>query len=1101
MVRQIGILYSRHCPCVPDVKTLESAVARTGSDLKSVAIDAERLDSRQLGKSALLINTLGARYPEAGWRHLLAYYRGGGVLLNIGAEPFTKPYTVEKGACRLLGPTHNALHELGVVDAWAPTGPVDTAMQFDLFSPRYQFLAALAAAGRLPAMKESYSGYYQLVSETDPPEGAESTMPVVDAQFERACGWRDAAGRLVAVPISRIDHFGGGSLIFLNFTPEDREFYATGPGEELLAGMIRTALQDRIRFRTFAGFARYYADENPRIGFELGRIGIGQSNTTRFEVDIRLDDVESGETVREFRVSKLALGPEPTERTRLLSRLPEGFYRVTGRVIANGAIRAESRTGFYKVSDKSIGRTLKSFPPIEIDTRKSTDFCLQNGKPFAMHGTNYFPTDIYRNSYVGLNAWQCDEDLKELRRAGLNILRTGVWQGMELFFDDTGCIREKGLRSLDALFLTAARNKMPVQFVLSACVMDHWNREQCPIHNPTMRKRTIRALDSFARRFAGWPNVQVDAINEPSYSRAGLWRPARPSGDPHERKHWEQWLKRRYSNDIAELRDTWGVTSEEVPSFAEAPLPDDSQFRRNYDSKGQGYHAYAALTDFFDFARESFSGWVADLRRAVKLHDPDMLFMIGRDEPLRIPSQQYEAYRGHFDMINWHQWHADAVVFGEYCLNRVRGLPCCGQELGVYPYADPRGLPRLDDGAAADLLERKLLYTFGNWLQWQAHCDPYMIPLQEIGLGLLRADHTERPHMDRTRLLAWIEELTAPFMLGRDEDAVETLTVQPSAYYFSVDNKTAFRAMHNSIIALHYYAKAQSHMVLEHTFRPDNAAQIGDPKLIVFPAAQMMSQAGWQQLVACLNKGKTVLLSGAAGFDEYWRPVNRLKALGLNARTEKVSTAERLRIGDTVFDVALHEALGRAGPAMAIDKAVLDESGNNHVTCHKIGCGKLVLCPLPVELGSNLAATAALYRFAMKQAGVEDRICRIIEKPGQSNILLYPIAYRRCTVYTIVNEGDSEEIAFTDLASGVQVKVGLRADRGAKLWLDRKGNIIGAYLNDPATVGRTSIQPNGDLALFRGADGWTLMPGRRDKGHALVDGTKIPIERDRLFQS
>jgi hypothetical protein len=136
----------------------------------------------------------------------------------------------------------------------------------------------------------------------------------------------------------------------------------------------------------------------------------------------------------------------------------------------------------------------------------------------------------------------------------------------------------------------------------------------------------------------------------------------------------------------------------------------------------------------------------------------------------------------------------------------------------------------------------------------------------------------------------------------------------------------------------------------------------------------------------------------------------------------------------------------------------------------------------------------------MKQAGVKDQICRIVEKPGQSNILLYPIAYRRCTVYTFVNEGDSEDVAFTDLASGVQVKVGLQANRGAKLWLDREGNTIGAYLNAPATVGKTSIQPNGDLALFRGAAGWTLMPGRRDKGHALVDSTKIPIGRDRLFQ-
>ncbi|MBN1676170.1 MAG: hypothetical protein JXR37_34315 [Kiritimatiellae bacterium] len=1098
-MRSIGILFSRHGPCLPRVSTVRRAVARAGRDLKPVPIDADGLRHGQLDGLDLLVNTLGPCYPEDGWRHLLAYYRAGGIVLTIGPEPFTKPYTVVKGACRLLGPTHDALHALGVVDAWAPTGPVDTAMRFELLSPRYGFLAELSAAGRLPAMQETCSGYYHLVSKTDPP-GGRWAAPVQDAQLERACGWRDAAGRLVAVPISRVDHFERGSLIFLNFVPADPGFYASRAGLELLAGMIRTGLQARIRFRTFTPFARYREDETPGIGIELGWLAARAPAAARFDVEIQIDEVDSGARVRAFRLENLTLGARPLRRTRELQGLPEGFYRVTGTAFVDGQVLAESRTGFYKVSDKSIARRLKAFAPIRIDVRKSTDFCLRNGKPFAMHGTNYFPTDIYRDSYLGLNADQCDADLKELRHAGLNILRTGVWQGMEAFYDDTGRIRERGLRSLDALFLTAARHGMPVQFVLGAFVMNHWDREQCPIHNPAMRTRTVTAFASFARRYAGWPNVQVDAINEPSYSMAGLWRPARPSGDPHERKNWTKWLKRRYRNDITGLRDAWGVTSEQVPSFADADLPDDAQFQRGYDSKSQGYHAYAVITDFYAFARESFSGWVADIRRAVKSRDPDMLFMIGRDESLRIPSQQYEAYRGNFDMVNWHQWHRDAVVFSEYCLNRVRGLPCCGQELGVYPYADTRGLPRLDDRDAADLLERKLLYTFGNWLQWQAHCDPYMIPLQELGLGLFRADHTDRPHLERTRLLAWIEEKTAPRLLGRDEDAIETLTVHPSAYYFSADNTAAAGAVHNSIVALHYYAKAQSHMVLEHTFRPDNAAQIGDPKLIVFPAAQMVSEAAWQQLIAWLKKGKTVLLSGAAAFDEYWRPADRLRPLGLPACIEKACTVERLRIGNRVFDIDLHNAVGRHWPATAVDKAVLSRSGENRVVCHAVGRGTLVLCPVPVELGGNMEATAALYRLAMKQAGVRERVCRVAEQPGQSNILVYPIAYRRCTAYTIVNEGDRDEIAFTDLASGVRVKLGVQANRGARLWLDKNGHVIGAYLNAPVTVGTTSIRPNGDLAIFRRAGRWILMPGRREKGQVVAGRTKVPIRRDQLFR-
>ena len=1098
-MKRIGILYSDHVPCTASPAAVERAAKQAGG-LATRQICADRMQPRDLSRLDILVNTLGPYFPEHAWPALQAYYERGGVILNVGPEPFTRPYAVRAKTWREQAPTHNALHALSVVDAWAPTGPVGRNLRFELLSPRYRFLAELAQAGKLARMRETCSGYYRLVTRSEPP-GSRWGTPLPEAQLERACGWRDAAGRLIAVPITRIDHFEKGSLIFLNFTPATRNYYRSAAGAALLAGMLRTATQPRVRLTAFSELARYDARETPRIGFTLRRLGTGQARAGAYGVTLELHDAETDRRVRRFSMKIRGPGTEKLERTRAVKALPEGFYRVTATLHSGDVVLAESRTGFYKLSRQSIARRLKAFGPITIDPRKSTDYCLQQGRPFAMHGANYFTTDVYRNCFLNLNAYQCDLDLRELSEAGLNILRTGIWQEMHRFFDDAGNIREPSLRSLEAFFLTAARYGMPVQFVLGAFVMNHWNRDQCPIHNPQMRKRNVKAFASFAERFKRWPNVQVDAINEPSYSMAGLWRPARPSGDPYERKNWIAWLKRRYKNDIGALRDAWGVSAEEVPSFQKAGLPDPSQFQRHYDSKSQGYHCYAALADFYAFARESFAGWVDDIRNAVKARDRKMLFMIGRDESLRIPSQQHAAYLGQFDMVNWHQWHRDAVVFSEYFLNRVRGLPCCGQELGVYPYGGTRGLPRLDDQDAADLLERKLLYTFGNWIQWQAHCDPYMIPLSEIGLGLFRADRTERPHLERTRLLAWIEEKTKPLHMGRNEDAIETLVVHPSSFFFSADGGVATGAVHNMIVGLHYYAKTQAHMVLEHDFRADNTKQIGNPKLIILPAAQMVSDAAWQHLSECLRKGKTVLLSGAAGFDEYWRPRARLQALGLALDTEKACNVERVRIGRADYDVSLLNAAGRSLPTTAVDKAVGSGQRGNRVSCHKIGRGKLVLCPVPLELGDNLPAIAALYRFAMREAGIKDRVCRVsAPAQDQSNMLVYPIPYRRCTLYTVVNEGADDTAAFTDLASGTRVTVTVKASRGAKLWLDKKGNLLAAFLNAPAMVGRLKIVPNGDLALYRRGKRWVLLPGKREKSSVVLGRSAVRVPDDRLFR-
>ena len=110
-----------------------------------------------------------------------------------------------------------------------------------------------------------------------------------------------------------------------------------------------------------------------------------------------------------------------------------------------------------------------------------------------------------------------------------------------------------------------------------------------------------------------------------------------PFYDANEKKAWQAWLKKKYKGDISLLRETWGRNQFECPDFGSIDFPTAAQYHRSYDMAGQ-YKDYVGLNDFYEFARQTHSEWDAMLRAIVKKNAPKMLFMIGRDESLRVPS-------------------------------------------------------------------------------------------------------------------------------------------------------------------------------------------------------------------------------------------------------------------------------------------------------------------------------------------------------------------------------------------------------------------------------------------------------------------------------
>ncbi|MCL2434079.1 MAG: hypothetical protein FWD16_06130, partial [Clostridia bacterium] len=677
-----GILYSNAVQNLIDKATVQQALG--GGEF----ICAEALQNGLLDNIDILVSCLGRYYPEEGFAELYRFYESGGALITFGGQPLTIPYSIKEGVTRIHAETHAALHRLHVIDGYAPTGPILPGYTPTVIGPRFAFLKDFP----WPEITQTYTTYYHFAEKGYPNALDFENDAIIDGQAEIGVAWDNAQGRRKAAPLSIIEHYDRGTIVLANFDVEDPAFYSTAAGLQLIKGLSQIPKYGKWLFTARPNYGRYYENETPSIEIELGCLeSKAQPGPQNLLITMEVSNAENKNAAIQKYEIECVLTVGQISNATALPDLPEGFYQTTARVFADGTEIINQTNGFYKYSDASVAQILKNFQPITIDPEISPDYPVRNGAPYPLHGANTFVTDVNRECFIKPNPVQADKDFAMLKSVGVNIVRSGTWRWFTTFYDESGNIRETSLRALDVFFLTAARHDLPVQFVPGAFVFNNWDHTQCPIHNPGMRKRVVTAFASLAKKLTHYPNVMIDAINEPSYSLAGWWEPGRPSGDPYELQNWRKWLEHEYAGDIAKLRENRNVGAEEEPVFADAMLP--TEFTRR---QTQTPHVYARcggiLTDFFKFARDSFSGWVGELRKTVKSISPGTIFMMGRDESLRVPTQQHEAAQGHIDMVNWHQFTHDAAIFPEYMFNRCRGMICCAQELGVHHMTDPRGM-------------------------------------------------------------------------------------------------------------------------------------------------------------------------------------------------------------------------------------------------------------------------------------------------------------------------------------------------------------------------------------------------------------------------
>ncbi|HXY70569.1 MAG TPA: hypothetical protein VEH62_14070 [Gemmatimonadales bacterium] len=771
----------------------------------------------------VLVSPYGSAFPKAAWPALLAFLRGAGCWVNLGGVPGAVPVErADGGAWRAL-PREVTYHkQLGVVLACAVPAAAAVSWQANDALP---WSSPLASG---PAPSTVWEPYWRLSSVADTPDESGSAG-VREAVVRPLVSGLDADGRPVVAPVVMVDRlegeFAGGRWILVTGD--------AAPAADALRLLVAAAARGARRLEVRPSYACYRDGERPAVAvttraYPRGRPPAPLALTCRLEVTgprgagLGGVDVEVRGTEAEARGTAdldavLPAAPEP------------GLYTIVATLILPGADVPELRetTGFWLRDERLLGAGL----PL----RAGADALARGGEPYPVTGTTYMASDVHRKFLFDPNPWLWDRDFAAMKRAGVNLVRTGIWTGWKRLMPRAGEPDEAALRALDAWILTARRHEMPVIFTLFAFLPETWGGE-----NPYLDPAAVAAQRAFvsglARRCAGMHDLAWDLINEPSFcNRDHLWS-CRPSYDRFERAAWASWLAGR------------GLPAADLP-----PLADFAE--------GDAAVSHPTLVvEYRLFAQATFAGWVREMRAALaEAGAGRQLVTVGQDEAGTRDSPNNLFLAPELDFTCNHTWWLNDALAWDGVIAKAPGRANLIEETGVMFAAHPAGAEERWEAYARDLLERKLAMALGpagaGFVEWVWNSNCYMPSDNEAAIGLLRADGTAKPELDVLRGVAAFAAAVRRHLVGREAERV--LLVVPHANMFSTRN-TATDATKRAVRAMVHGCRMGLGAISEYSASPSVRA----PALVLVPAPRVLGAAAWDALAAWARRGSTVLVTG-----------------------------------------------------------------------------------------------------------------------------------------------------------------------------------------------------------------------------------------------
>ena len=592
--------------------------------------------------------------------------------------------------------------------------------------------------------------------------------------------------------------------------------------------------------------------------------------------------------------------------------------------------------------------------------------------------------------------------------------------------------------------MCARHNELPVQFNLFAFYPDEFGGENGYLDPAALNAESLYA-QSLVERFHAVPFLAWDLINEPSANK-NLWH-TQPDFDPFEQAAWHKWIADRYP-DRAKLLQDWAEPSlgigrdlEASPTAmsaemaAEDPLALPRAGAFSPDAVTSGFNPLKDY-DYALFTQSVFTSWVSRMRTLIRSTGSEQLITVGQDEGGVAGRVSPAFYSPQIDFTAVHTWwDYDAILWASLA-PKFSGKPMLVQETGEQRRLTLDGQMRFSAQVEAWQLERKIAIAFAQGagaLEWVWNVNANMANGNEVPIGAVRPDGTEKPEAEVLAGFAAFANKSPQSFTKIEPPAVTMVTSQ--ALLYSILGGLALGTQKHALRAMAYCDHTPLRMLPE-----NRLAELGMPKLVFLPSAQGLTDKAWGELLDYAESGGTLLVTGPVDRDEHWQPVNRTADLGVTATVAPLAvrgSALTLPNGSTY-------SLGfPAGVQQAATWTMRFADGKSvEIVPH--GKGRVLWAADPVEFAEGYTAVAALYRWALDQAGLKPAFSEV--QPLSPAVLAFPTVLDDAEIYSFSNESlDLQSVNIVDALTGAHIHFELQAQRGAVLLLDRKGAALASY--------------------------------------------------------
>lgn len=945
----------------------------------------------------VLVLPYGSAFPIDAWPRIRAFLGHGGGLAVLGGAPFHEPVRRD-GAGWARGPRATTFaHDLLV-------GPAEALVRAPATKTRLAQDTGFSTP--FPEAQTTFALTLRLTTTKDFPDEHGSAGPR-DAIARPLVHVVDAAGVPRGCPLLEIDHqLGPRAGARWVFATSDARLDAP-----VVRAIVERALDGASELRAEPLRAAVPPGEEPKVKVSLRRFGGG-------EVPARARVRVTDDAGREVLATDAALDGTKGSKSAVVAiaaKLAPGLYHVVAEAKDAPPSARVARTGFW-VKDAKL---LATGPRLSA----SRDWLRKDGHPYPVVGTTYMASDVDRAFLFEPNPHLWDADFAEMRRRGVDFVRTGLWTAWSRAIDDDGKVHEDVLSALDAYVLSAAKHGILVCFNLFAFLPLSFGGDD-PYLDPRSLEAQRAMLTAFASRYRGVPWIHWDLINEPSYARrADLWS-TRPIGDEHEKAAWRAWVKARHGDDVAAIRALFRDPSDDPLAV---PRPED--FEQKFV---QVARRPRKTRDFQEFKEDVVARWAKTMRDVLHAAGGDPLVTLGQDEGGIYERPLQQSLAPSLDYTAVHTWWKNDDLLWDGVLTKVPDKPSLHQETGLMRLEDLDGAPWRTPDAAARLLERKIAYAFAGRgtgvVEWAWNVNPYMPIDEESTIGLFRPDGTAKPELDA------LSEVAAFFAKAKGElDDFE-----PDPVVLVVPHTRAFLGRANAIDATKIVVRALAERFgVVPTALSDlrlDAKQLAGKKLVVVPSPDGIDEPAAKALLEASRAGTKVLVTGSIEGDSYGRETPSLRALGLLGPSRPIAMHEPTgwsATGWVLFEG--QQELSRRDARPSLGGAAL--AGN---VWHE---------PLPLELAREREPLVKLLGAALRGAAVATM-------PGDWGLAARVLGAPRAALVVVVNE---RPVASTRrvVVDGKALDVPVRA-LGARLALveRRTGRVIAATSGDAIVPAR-----------------------------------------------